>query len=95
MSPQAASAGENILHLEQALELIGRLTDEQFTRCPSAPFKGGVGSQFRHCIDFYGCFLQGLDNINRRCITHIICVFFKGQTQHTDRFTLKAAHQLL
>ena len=60
MNPQAASAGENILHLQQALELIGRLTDEQFTQCPSAPFRGGVGSQFRHCIDFYGCFLAGL-----------------------------------
>lgn len=62
MNPQAPSAGENILHLEQALELIGRLTDEQFTRCPSAPFRGGVGSQFRHCIDFYSCFLRGLES---------------------------------
>lgn len=53
-------AAENIHHLGQAISLIGLLDDEAFTREPDGPFRGGVGSQFRHCLDFYGCFLAGL-----------------------------------
>jgi len=53
-------AVDNIRHLGQAVELIGRLDDATFQRDLEGPFRGGVGSQFRHYIDFYGCFLAGL-----------------------------------
>jgi len=53
-------AGENIYYLRQGIELIGRLDEELYTRSAGAPFRGGVGSQLRHCIDFYGSLLDGL-----------------------------------
>lgn len=53
-------AAENILHLEQGERLLRQLTDEHYTDQGNAPFRGGVGSQFRHYIDFYDCFLNGM-----------------------------------
>jgi uncharacterized damage-inducible protein DinB len=53
-------AAENIHHLGQAIELIRQLDDAVFTNELGGPFRGGVGSQFRHYLDFYGCFLAGL-----------------------------------
>ena len=52
-------AGENILYLEQSIELIDRLDDAVYAGGPQGRFRGGVGGQFRHCIDFYTCFLSG------------------------------------
>jgi hypothetical protein len=54
-------ARANIQYLEQGVALIGRLADAQYAASPVGPFSGGVGAQFRHCLDFYDCFLQGLD----------------------------------
>jgi len=54
-------AGQNVLYLRQGVALLRRLDDEAYRRSPGGPFRGGVGSQLRHCIDFYGCFLRGLD----------------------------------
>lgn len=56
----------NIQMLVQGLELIARLDDESYAEeCvvpgashPRVVLK--VGSHFRHCLDFYMCFLRGL-----------------------------------
>ena len=53
-------AGESIHFLKQGIELIGQLDDRLFTQCPGGPFRGGAGSQFRHCLDFYSSLLAGL-----------------------------------
>jgi uncharacterized damage-inducible protein DinB len=37
------------------------LSDERYATCPEGPYRGGVGAQFRHCLDFYDCFLRGLE----------------------------------
>ena len=60
MNLEEHPAGENIFFLRQGIELIRRLDDDRYTACPGVPFRGGVGSQFRHCIDFYNSLLNGL-----------------------------------
>jgi uncharacterized damage-inducible protein DinB len=62
MNLEQHPAGDNILYLQQGIELIERLDDAAYSRDPEGPFRGGVGSQFRHCIDFYSCFLRGLQD---------------------------------
>ena len=47
---------QNIRSLEQGIELMRRLDDTTYSRSPES-----IGSQVRHCVDFYGCFLHGLD----------------------------------
>lgn len=54
-------AAENIRCLEQGAAFIEQLDDRLFTEQPDPFFRGGVGGQFRHCIDFYSCLLRGLD----------------------------------
>ena len=54
------TAGANVRYLEQGIELILRLSDDEFADAPGSPFPGGVGAQLRHCIDFYACFLSAL-----------------------------------
>ena len=61
MNLEQHAAGENIYYLRQGIELIGRLDEGLYTHSTEAPFRGGVGSQFRHCIDFYSCLLDGLE----------------------------------
>jgi hypothetical protein len=61
MSPQERPAGANIRYLQLGVELIRRLSDEIYANCPENPYRGGVGAQFRHCLDFYTCFLQGVE----------------------------------
>jgi hypothetical protein len=61
MTRQDRPAGANVHYLEHGVELIRRLTDEAYSTCPENPYPGGVGSQFRHCLDFYDCFLRDLD----------------------------------
>ena len=54
-------AGDGIGYLHQGAELIRGLDDDLFTRSPGGRFRGGIGSQVRHCIDFYECLLRGLE----------------------------------
>jgi len=54
-------ARANIRYLEQGVALIDGLADELYAGSSGGPYPGGVGAQFRHCLDFYGCFLGGLD----------------------------------
>jgi hypothetical protein len=61
MRPEAQPARDNIRFIQQGIQLIRRLDDESYTRSKGVSFRGGVGAQFRHCFDFYACFLNGLD----------------------------------
>ena len=58
-------AADSIGYLRQGAALIRRLDDELFTRGAGGNFHGGVGSQFRHCIDFYESLLPGLRGADR------------------------------
>lgn len=60
MSSENSAAGENVRCLEQGIELIWQLDDGLFADSPRPPQPGGVGAQFRHLLDFYDCFLDGL-----------------------------------
>ena len=51
---------DNVSVLMQGVELIGRIGDCLYANARPPFFKGGVGSHFRHCIDFYGSFLSSL-----------------------------------
>ncbi len=55
-------AGDSIGYLRQGADLVRKLDPDLFTRTTGGRFRGGVGSQFRHCIDFYECLLYGLEN---------------------------------
>ncbi|UCF67889.1 MAG: DinB family protein [Acidobacteriota bacterium] len=53
-------AEQNIAILLQGAELLERI-DEQTYRAGLPSSRGGIGSQLRHCMDFYDCFLRGLE----------------------------------
>ena len=46
--------------LEQGVDLLERIDDRLYTRTGGLPVQSGVGSHFRHCIDFCQSFLAGL-----------------------------------
>ncbi|MEM7050606.1 MAG: DinB family protein [Acidobacteriota bacterium] len=50
----------NLALLAQGAELLERLDDELFSASPPVRM-GTVGGHIRHCLDFYLCFLDGLD----------------------------------
>src|SRR5262249_23517176 len=60
---------DNIEALKQGVELLERLDDRLYTEANQVLSISGVGSHFRHCIDFYYSFLTGLDSgrINYDC----------------------------
>ena len=62
MSHKRHPADDSIGYLRQGADLLRKLDDDLFTRSVGGRFRGGVGSQFRHCIDFYECLLRGLEN---------------------------------
>jgi uncharacterized damage-inducible protein DinB len=51
---------ENIKALRDAQKLLEQLDDHTFVQVQSPTFSGSFGSQLRHCLDFYQCFLRGL-----------------------------------
>lgn len=48
--------------LEQSLTLLRRLDDEIYTQTMPPLFQSGLGSHIRHCLDFYGAFLRGIQD---------------------------------
>jgi hypothetical protein len=48
---------DNVYLLEQGLELIAQLDDPLYVRASHPVTRFGVGSHFRHCLDFYQSFL--------------------------------------
>lgn len=51
---------DNVGVLMQGIQLIKRMGDCLYANTKPPFFKGGVGSHFRHCIDFYDSFLASL-----------------------------------
>jgi uncharacterized damage-inducible protein DinB len=52
---------DNIKMLEHGIEAIESMGNSMFSN-PKPPFlQNGVGSHFRHCIDFYACFLSSVE----------------------------------
>ncbi len=60
MKPEDRLAADNVLYLDQGVDLLRRLDDDRFCASPDRLYRGGVGAQFRHCLDFYMSFLDGL-----------------------------------
>lgn len=52
---------ENILFLSQAKDLLERISDHVYTDVVSISPRGAIGGHLRHCLDFYGSFLRGLE----------------------------------
>jgi hypothetical protein len=52
---------DNTEALRQGVRLIERLNDLLYTQANAALSLSGVGSHFRHCVDFYHGFLTGLE----------------------------------
>lgn len=62
MQPQELLTLKNIEFLKQGHALIERLDDEVYS-APTPPLgNSGVGAHFRHCFDYYRCFLHGVDS---------------------------------
>lgn len=51
---------KNILILRQGLELVEKIDDASYARPVEGISRTGIGGHFRHCLDFYGSFLDGL-----------------------------------
>jgi hypothetical protein len=51
----------NLAWLRQALALVERIDDEVFARTPRGMAPHRVGSHLRHVLEFYECFLDGLE----------------------------------
>lgn len=60
MTSCSVLAADNMTYLRQAVELISRLRDEDYTRGGQAAYTSGIGSHLRHCLDHYTNFLDGL-----------------------------------
>jgi hypothetical protein len=58
---QTALVQTNVNWLQQALYLIGELDDKVFLTSPRAFAPHKVSGHLRHIIEFYDCFLEGLD----------------------------------
>lgn len=54
--------GSNIRLLEQGASLLAQLDDELYSSALAGISKSGIGAHLRHCLDFYGCFLRGINS---------------------------------
>lgn len=61
MIAQPRIAGRNVELLRQGAELLGGLDDRQYAEPATGMAGAGVGGHLRHCLDFYGCLLRGLE----------------------------------
>jgi hypothetical protein len=53
--------GEMIEVLQQGRDLLRQIDDNSFLCTIPPMFNYGIGSHIRHCLDFYTCFLRGLE----------------------------------
>jgi uncharacterized damage-inducible protein DinB len=51
---------DNIVCLRQGLRLLAQLSPELYTACSDSALNSTVGAHFRHNIDHYECFLNGI-----------------------------------
>jgi hypothetical protein len=54
----------NVRWLRQALALLDRLDDEVYTTSPRGFAPHRAGGHLRHILEFYQCFLNGLDSLH-------------------------------
>lgn len=52
----------NVIWLRQAQELLEQISDSTYTASPEAIAPHLVGSHMRHILEFYECFLDGLES---------------------------------
>jgi uncharacterized damage-inducible protein DinB len=52
----------NIIWLRQARELLEQIPDSAYTASPASIAPHRVGGHLRHILEFYECFLEGLDS---------------------------------
>jgi hypothetical protein len=52
----------NVQWLQQAMRLLARITDDDYQRSPAAFSPHRVGGHVRHILEFYQCFLDGLES---------------------------------
>ncbi len=60
MARSSQLALDSVRLLSEGRALLERLDDAVFVGLPAVQL-GAVGSHFRHCLDFYLCFLAGLE----------------------------------
>jgi uncharacterized damage-inducible protein DinB len=53
--------GELVEVLQQGRDLLKQIDDNIFLCTIPPMFNYGIGSHIRHCLDFYSCFLHGLE----------------------------------
>jgi uncharacterized damage-inducible protein DinB len=58
--PDRMLIADNVQVLRQGLELLGRLDDLRYVSLNPPLFSYGIGSHFRHCLDSFQCFLNGV-----------------------------------
>ena len=61
MNGQGDSASDNVKYLRQGRALVEQLSPELFISTSELCPGGSVGAHFRHCLDFYNSFLDGID----------------------------------
>jgi hypothetical protein len=61
MNAQSALVEMNTRWLRQALDVLGRLDQSRFATSPKGLAPHRVSSHMRHIIEFYECFLDGLE----------------------------------
>lgn len=50
----------NIRILERGIDVLQQLGEGLYSKPEPRVCSGGIGAQLRHCLDFYQCFLRGL-----------------------------------
>ena len=51
----------NILCLKQGIQLLSNMDDNVYTHTQSPIYNSGIGDHYRHCLEHYLCFLDGID----------------------------------
>ena len=51
----------NILCLQQGIELLSEIEDEVYTHTNAPIYASGIGDHYRHCVEHYISFLDGVD----------------------------------
>jgi uncharacterized damage-inducible protein DinB len=51
---------DNLALLDQALDLLDAIDDADYDRSPLGFEPHRIGGHLRHCLEFYGCFLDGV-----------------------------------
>lgn len=59
---QDALIATNLRWLRQALALLGRLSDTTYSTMPVGLAPHKAGSHLRHILEFYECFLEGVES---------------------------------